>query len=481
MAGAAIAVGPGAQLREGRYELERMLGYGGMASVWLAADRRLQRPVAIKVMAEGLAHDPDYVQRFRREARLAASLAHPNLVRIYDFDADADRPYLVMEYVAGANLAERLGAGDRVDPERLAHQLLSALDHIHAAGIVHRDVKPQNVLIAPDGYARLTDFGIARSRDATALTDTGRVPGTARYMAPELLRGEPAGIRTDLYSCGVVLAECLGSAGEAPRLEALVERLRADEPAHRPASASSALGILGAARRASEPTTEPVIVVAADGESESSGLGRTGRPAFVTGEQETDPEHEADRGPFGRSPQAHPRDRGPLSPKRPARSFRGVVLAALVATTAAVLAVIALEDSDPQGDAGSRSVAAGGSAAEDGAGGDRAVTGAAAAVPQPTGNDPALGAQLNDQGFALIQEGRPEAAIPVLRRAVEAFPAGTDDLNYAYALFNLGNALRLAGRPEEAIRVLEERLRIPNQTATVQQELAAAREQAGGD
>ena len=141
-----------------------MIGVGGMAAVWLGCDVRLDRPVAVKLLSDNLASDPDYVRRFNREARTAARLSHPNLVKVYDFEPEG-RPAVIMEYVEGGTLED--ADRDAVDVEALASQLLGALEHIHAAGIVHRDVKPANVLIAADGRAMLTDFGIAQHEDAT--------------------------------------------------------------------------------------------------------------------------------------------------------------------------------------------------------------------------------------------------------------------------------------------------------------------------
>ena len=189
-----------------RYRLERPLGHGGMASVWLATDERLDRQVAVKILSETLAHDDEYLGRFRREAHVVAGLQHPNLVSVYDFGA-GERPYLVMEYIPGGDLAERVDAGDVPDPESLARELLSALRHIHSAGVLHRDIKPQNVLIDATGHARLSDFGIAQPRDATALTKTGQVIGTESYIAPEVKQGARASERADLYALGVVLAD----------------------------------------------------------------------------------------------------------------------------------------------------------------------------------------------------------------------------------------------------------------------------------
>ena len=242
----ASSFGKGALLAE-RYRLERVLGTGGMASVWLAGDERLGRPVAVKLLSDSLAHDESYLSRFRREARLAAGLSHPNLVTVYDFGGEAQRPYLVMEYIEGETLAGRVADGTalELDPGRLARELLGALEPIHSAGIVHRDIKPANVLIARDRTSRLTDFGIAQPQDATRLTSTGMVIGTRNYIAPEVLRGEPATVRSDLYSCAIVLQEAFGDMLPAGLAE-LVERLGDEDPARRPASASRALASLAA-------------------------------------------------------------------------------------------------------------------------------------------------------------------------------------------------------------------------------------------
>jgi eukaryotic-like serine/threonine-protein kinase len=243
---AAIELSPGATVGEGgRYRLERVLGTGGMASVWLAIDTRLDREVAVKVLSDVLALDRDYVARFEREAHVAANLSHPHLVRVYDFSVDGPRPYLVMEYVAGGTLADRLRDPHRRtwDAEVLARELLDALGYIHQAGVIHRDVKPANVLLGTDGRARLTDFGIAQPSDATRLTKTGVVVGSARYIAPEVMRGEPATERSDLYSLGVLIEQCLGDRA-TPKLRALVRELTAERPGWRPATAHQAIKTL---------------------------------------------------------------------------------------------------------------------------------------------------------------------------------------------------------------------------------------------
>lgn len=249
-----------------RYRLERRIASGGMATVWLAHDTELERDVAVKVLSDVLAEKPDYVARFRREARVAARLENPNLVGTLDYSDATERPYIVMEYVAGGTLADLIAAGQagQVDPERLARQLLSALAAIHAAGVVHRDVKPSNVLLDGAGNARLTDFGIAQPDDATQLTGTGEVIGTLKYMAPEVLAGEAATERSDLYALGVVLAEAIGGAA-MPQLEALIDRLTAADPHERPASATQATTLLDTYEHRATTATVPIGAAASSG------------------------------------------------------------------------------------------------------------------------------------------------------------------------------------------------------------------------
>ena len=246
----------GSTLCNGRYRLDEVVGRGGMAIVWRATDLQLERPVAIKVISDVLATDPRFIARFEREARLAAALNHPNLVKVFDFSVDSARPFLIMEHIGGGTLADK--RGQALDAEPMARDLLDALAHIHAAGILHRDIKPANVLLAADGSPRLTDFGIALGDDQTGLTLTGQVLGTLRYIAPEVAEGNPATPQSDLYSLGVLLGEVAG-ADPSPALSGLIARMTAADPAARPTSASEALADL-------DPTAllPPTTAAAAD-------------------------------------------------------------------------------------------------------------------------------------------------------------------------------------------------------------------------
>jgi serine/threonine-protein kinase len=196
----------------GRYRLERPLGHGGMATVYLGHDSELDRPVAVKVLAESLAGDEAFRRRFLREARVAARLSHPNVVAVYDAGEESGRPYIVMEYVEGRTLAEVLGQRGQLPADEavgLGLQACRGLEHAHAAGLVHRDVKPQNLLLRRDGTLKIADFGIARAADATALTHVGTVLGTAAYLAPEQALGEAVTSAADVYSLGAVLYELI--------------------------------------------------------------------------------------------------------------------------------------------------------------------------------------------------------------------------------------------------------------------------------
>jgi predicted Ser/Thr protein kinase len=206
----------GEQIAE-RYELEELVGTGGMSSVYRARDRLLERRVAIKILHEHYSRDEDYIERFRREARAAAKLSHPNIVTVIDRGEADGRQFIVFEYVDGQNLKQLISGRGRLpvrDALELGIEIGRALAFAHAQGLVHRDVKPQNVLLG-NGDVKVTDFGIARSLDVNiGLTQTGTVLGTSEYISPEQATGRQVDARTDVYSLGVVLYELL--AGEPP-------------------------------------------------------------------------------------------------------------------------------------------------------------------------------------------------------------------------------------------------------------------------
>jgi len=196
----------------GRYRLLERIGGGGMAVVYRALDTVLNRHVAVKILRSQYVHDEEFIQRFRREARSAASLSHPNVVSVYDVGQDGDTHYIVMEYVEGKTLNELIRERAPLSPEeavRIAVQICDALDHAHANGIIHRDIKPHNILISKGGWVKVTDFGIARAADASQLTHTGTVVGSVHYVSPEYAKGLPAGAQSDLYSLGIVLYQML--------------------------------------------------------------------------------------------------------------------------------------------------------------------------------------------------------------------------------------------------------------------------------
>ena len=201
----------------GRYRLESKLGSGGMSTVYLARDETLERWVAVKVMHREISDQPDQLERFRREARAVAQLSHPNVVAVIDAGEDGGYPYIVFEYVEGETLKQRIDRLGRLPVDEAAAYAIEigrGLAAAHARRLVHRDVKPQNVLIDAEGRAKVTDFGIARSLESDGLTKTGRVLGTTDYVAPEQAMGQGVDARSDIYSLGVLLYEML--TGEVP-------------------------------------------------------------------------------------------------------------------------------------------------------------------------------------------------------------------------------------------------------------------------
>ncbi|GAA2742896.1 hypothetical protein GCM10009868_14650 [Terrabacter aerolatus] len=223
-----------------RYSLGERIAVGGMGEVYLATDDRLGRQVAVKVLSPAFAESPDFVERFRREALTAARLSHPNIAQVYDYGVDGASHFIVMEYAEGSDLAHLIREHGRLTPSdavRVAEQVCAALAVAHRAGVVHRDVKPGNVIVRADGTVKVTDFGIARALGQASITDTGTVMGTAAYVAPEQARGEATTPSSDLYSLGILLFQMLTGAvpfeGDTPVAVAL---RHLDEPVPLPSS-----------------------------------------------------------------------------------------------------------------------------------------------------------------------------------------------------------------------------------------------------
>jgi serine/threonine-protein kinase len=507
-----VAVSTQGTLLDGRYRVIRHLGSGGMASVLLCRDERLDRQVAVKRLHADSPTDTE--RRFVREAKLGASLNHPNLVSVFDTAVDDEGVLIVMEYVPGEPLSKALRHGP-LGPRRVARmvrELGAALDHAHVQGVVHRDVKPANVLLRDDGVTKLVDLGIATAADGTRITRSGTVLGTAAYMAPEQLEGREPGPAVDVYALASVCFEAL--AGRRPRegktpLEIAHSIASAPPPdlrEHWPAASPAVADVMerGMAR---DPDERPEsagqlgaeLAQALEEEPRTAVTRRLPRraPAPVAAPSPQPANGARADGPGGRPPGGARHVR--VDPDR--RRYlplllAGLLIALAIATLAMVLAAGGGEsgERDAQAPAESRDREAeqqdqaaeppAEPAPEEQQQAPAPEPSAPPAEPvpepeQPSGGDDPGGAQLNTQGFELINAGRYEEAIPVLQRAMDSFPPGTSDLNYAYALFNLGRALRLAGRPDEAIPILEQRLEIPNQRGTVKKELELARQEAG--
>jgi serine/threonine protein kinase len=222
----------------GRYRLESRLGFGGMSTVHLAMDMRLERQVAVKLLAEHLADDPAFVSRFQREAQAAARLVHPNIVQVFDSGRDerTDQYFIVMEYIEGSSCAEILRDQGWVEVHEalsIIEQACEGLHYAHRHGVVHRDVKPGNLLRAREGEVKLADFGIAKATEQSSITQVGSVLGTAAYLAPEQARGEEAGPSADLYALGVVTYQLISGRlpYEASSLTELALKQQREEPA----------------------------------------------------------------------------------------------------------------------------------------------------------------------------------------------------------------------------------------------------------
>jgi len=475
-----------------RYRVVRHIANGGMASVWAAEDELLSRLVAVKVLSAGYAQDERANRRFLREARAGARLSDcRHVVTVYDIGEHDGRPFMVMEHFSGGTVADRLRSGRDI-PRALALRWLreaaDALDCAHGHDVVHRDVKPANLLIDERGRLAVGDFGIATVATEASLTQTGQVLGTAAYISPEQARGHAATDASDRYALAVVAFELLtgrrpftadhpaaqarahvedsvpsasATGGGLPaRVDRVLSAGMAKDPAQRPASAADFLDAL-----------EDAL----DGE-----VAPAGPPTAVTAPIATATPRPPTR-PVGVAPPGARRRWPGLAALAALALVAGVAIAIAAGTggngngadsTAKRTTTAARSQSKPKPKAQATQ-----SQTTTQAPAQPAQT--AAPGPQAKTDDPVA---LNDQGFALIGQGKPNDAVAPLQRSVEAFRAQErkGDIGYAYALYNLGNALRLSGRPADAIPFLEERLQVSNyKRGIVKKELETARQQAG--
>ena len=280
-----------------RYRIEDRIATGGMGAVFRATDERLGRRVALKLLRDDLAGDPSFVERFRREARSVAALAHPNIATVFDYGEEDGSHFIVMELVEGRDLARLLREEGRLSSDRavrIAEQLGDALAHAHAAGVVHRDVKPANVIVGEQDLVKVTDFGIARVAGDSTLTATGSVLGSAHYISPEQANGAPAGPASDIYSAGIVLYEMLTGAlpftGDSP-VGVAMRHVTEDvpPPSHLNPDVPAALDavVATATARTSESRYRDGAAMAAALQAAVGGGG--GAAAFATAEIEPEP------------------------------------------------------------------------------------------------------------------------------------------------------------------------------------------------
>lgn len=355
----------------GRYVLIERIAAGGMGSVHKATDERLGRTVAVKLLREELAGDPRFVERFRREARAVAALSHPNIAGVFDYGEDDNHYFIVMEYIDGKDLSQRMRTESPFSPERavrFAAGTLDALQHAHSAGVVHRDIKPANIIVTSSDHTKVTDFGIARAVGDSTLTATGSVLGTANYLSPEQASGGNVGPATDQYSTGIVLYEMLvgtvpftGDSPVAiamrhmsdepslpsalnpnvpPALDEVVMRATAKEPADRFRDAQTMASEL---RRALEPRAVPAAIGVG---------GRGGDTAVLNGPGDTAPQT------LGRSLT------GDWNPQRVGRAVLAAFAVLIVIALLLLLFRVFTGEDEPTGAERNRNRGGGGQAAE---------------------------------------------------------------------------------------------------------------------
>jgi serine/threonine-protein kinase len=517
-----------------RYRVTRHIASGGMASVWEVEDLLLERVVAVKVLGAQYAADRGARARFAREARTAARVCdHPHIATIYDIGEHGEDAFIVMELFSGGTVADHLRAsaaeGARVPRDtalRWLREAAGGLDYAHAAGIVHRDVKPANLLL--DAHERLAvgDFGIARLADDTHMTQTGQLLGTAAYLSPEQALGVPASAASDRYALAVVAYELLTGtrpfAGGPPpaqlrqhaeakperasvaepglprAIDAVLARGLAKEPQDRPRTAAGLVGEIDRALRDREPieTTRPLVPVAPlAAVAPVTPVAPPPTPPAEPKRARGRPRQPPPTAPAGTPPRQPPAAVPATgAPRQPPRISPLVPIGVAAAVAGAVLAIVLAGGGDGERRAASSSTtprtATQAARARTEATTPPPVQAAQAEQPTQTSPAPATGdassskdpSALNDEGHALNQEGNYEAAVPLLRASVDGYrDAGrTKEIGYAYALFNLAVALSHSGDAAGAIDLLRERLRYPDQRSKVRQELEDTQAQLEG-
>ena len=432
-----------------RYATPELIAYGGMGEVYRATDESLGRTVAVKVLSERWSADEEFHARFLREAQTAASLSgEPNVIAIYDVGESRDAlPFIVMEYATGGTLADRLREGSvpRGQALRWLEQTAGALDSAHARGIVHRDVKPGNLLVADDGTIRVSDFGIARAADQDTLTAAGSVLGSVGYMSPEQARGEPSSAASDRYGLACVAFELLtgrrpfereGQAAEAaaharetppsarqlepslpPTVDAVFARGLAKRPDERHPTSAAFVDDLRAALAPPVPSTAATVVAAPS------------RP---------------DAGPSRYA--SRPRGLAVLLGVTGLLAAGGALAWALSGLGGGESSTVVLTQTVP-GKASTVVV----TETTQGETVERTVTEDAVAQPQPAAES---GSALNDRGFRMLQAGDVQGALPVLESAVAAL-GGTSSIAEAYASYNLAVARFALGRCDGVADLLD--------------------------